>query len=483
MITRRHLLKTGLTAGLLLPAGGLALSSCSPSRGGAKVPGYEEEGVYLSGNFGPVDVETTATELAVTGTIPEELTGRYLRNGPNPLTEVDPSKHHWFIGDGMIHGIRLEGGRADWYRNRWVRTKGIVESLGESVDGRQLATGPNTNVIGHAGRTWALVESGPAPVALDYELNTIGISDGWPGYTAHPKIDPDTGELHALCYDWANLRDHVKYLVMDTSGQVAKSVDVPLGGMSMIHDMSLTKNYVVIFDLPVTVSFIALGMGSTFPFRWDEGYDARIGLLPRNGTAEDIIWSSIERQYAYHPMNAYEDEAGNVVVDICRYDRMFDVDQLGPFGDSLPRLARWTINPKSRTVSEDRVDDRPQEFPRIHPALNSKPYRFGYTLAAEGQNFPGVIKHDMQTGQTTTHAFGEGRHGGEAYFVPAQSATSEDHGYLMTIVYNEASRRSDLVILDALDMARPPLATVHLPTRVPYGFHGNWVADDEVGPA
>ena len=247
--------------------------------------------------------------------------------------------------------------------------------------------------------------------------------------------------------------------------------------MTMIHDMSLTKNYAVIYDLPVTISFMALARGATFPFRWDKGYEARVGLLPRNGEVKDIIWSPLKQQYAYHPMNAYEDESGNVVIDICRYDRMFDADALGPFGDSDPVLARWTVNPKTRTVSEQQIDDRPQEFPRCHPELNSKPYRYGYTLASEGSIFPAIYKRDMKTNDVQIFNFGEGRHGGEPYFIPAENAKAEDDGYLMSIVYSESAQRSDLVIFDAQDPARPALATVHLPARVPYGFHGNWVPD------
>jgi len=477
MIKRRTLLQAGLT----LPLASVAVSACGPARKRSDMTEFYEEGMYLSDNFAPVDVEMTARGMDVTGRIPEELYGRYLRNGPNPIGEVDASSHHWFVGDGMVHGIRLNGGNAEWYRSRWVRSQRVIEALGESAGGRNLGTGPNTNVIGHAGRTWALVESGPAPVELTYELDTVGQDAGWPGYTAHPKLDPDTGELHAICYDWANLRDHVKYLVMDADANLAKSVDIPLPGMTMIHDMSLTANYVVIYDLPVTLSFMALATGADFPFRWDEEYEPRVGLMPRNGDAGDIIWSTISRQYAFHPMNAWEDDAGNVVIDICRYDRMFDGDVLGPFGDSLPKLARWTVNPNARKVSEDTVDERAQEFPRCHPQLNSKPYRFGYSLAVAGKAFPSILKHDMKTGESWSFDFGPGRHGGEPYFVPKENAKAEDEGYLMTIVYDEKARRSDLVIADAQDLARPALATVHLPIRVPYGFHGNWISDDEVG--
>ena len=475
MVTRRALLQAGMT----LPFASGSLIGCSRQAGPVK--SYYRPEMYLENNYGPVDVETTLTELTWTGSIPTELTGRFLRNGPNPLNEVDPVSHHWFIGDGMVHGLRLENGRADWYRNRWVRSEGIVAELGEEVGNRNLSAGsPNTHVIGHAGRTWAIVESGTPPVELSYELETIGHSPKWGAFTAHPKVDRETNELHAISYDWARYRDHVKYVVMDAEANTAKVVDIPMPAMSMIHDMSITKNFVVIYDFPVTLSFMALATGSRFPFRWDPEHEARVGLMPRNGGPEEIVWSPVSQSYAYHPMNAYETEGGNVIVDICRYDRMFDGDINGPFGDSTPKLDRWEVSPTLRKVTETRVDDRDQEFPRCHPDLNGKAYRYGYTVAAEGNSFPRLFKHDMQTGDSSSFEFGPGRHGSEPYFVPKESATSEDDGYLMTYVYDEARNASELIILDALDMSRPALAQIRLPVRVPFGFHGSWIADGDL---
>ncbi len=182
-------------------------------------------------------------------------------------------------------------------------------------------------------------------------------------------------------------------------------------------------------------------------------------------------------------MNAYEDDAGNVVIDIVRYERMFDNDIMGPFGDSQPRLDRWTINPKTQTVNEEIVDARGQEFPRCHPGLNGKPYRYGYTVAVEDYSFPAIYKHDMQTGTATEFNMGPGRHSAEPIFIPKEGATAEDEGYLMTYVFDETKNATDLVILDAQDLSRPALAEVHLPVRVPYGFHGNWVPDSITAPA
>lgn len=455
---RRHLLKGGIA----LPFMPLGMTGCSGSDGA--------DNPYLKNNFASVAQETTATDLQVTGIIPADLQGRFLRNGPNPGPDVDAGSYHWFTGRGMVHGLRLNEGKAEWYRSRFVG-----------------GSNANTNVIGHSGRTIAIVESGGLPQDMSYTLDSIGDNTSiGTGYTAHPKLDPDTGELHAICYDWAALRDHVRYVVVDAEGEWADEMDIPMNGMPMIHDMSLTPNYAVVFDLPVTLSFMALGTGASFPFRWDNDHEPRVGLIPRNGEAKDIIWSPVSPNYAYHPMNAYEDPAGNVVIDICRYDRMFDQDTHGPFGDSLPHLDRWTINPNTRKVSETTVDERPQEFPRCHPALNGKPYRYGYTVAVAGPEtgygFPSIYKHDLQSGTATEFSVGPGRQSAEPVFIPREGATAEDDGYLMTYVYDSNRSTSDLLILDAQDLSRPALAQVHLPSRVPYGFHGNWVADTTVSP-
>ncbi|HEY1828499.1 MAG TPA: carotenoid oxygenase family protein, partial [Acidimicrobiales bacterium] len=305
------------------------------------------ENRYLAGNYAPVPNEVTATDLSVTGTLPEALTGRFLRNGPNPLSTPEPSKYHWFTGDGMVHGIRIRDGRAEWYRNRWVRSALVAEALGEPTRPgpvhADMDFASNTNVIGHAGRTFAIVEAGARPYELTYELDTVGPSDlggTLPGgYTAHPKRDPQSGELHAMSYfwGWGNV---VQYSVIDLDGKVRKHVDVPVGGSVSIHDMSLTERFAVIYDLPVVFDLQAAMGGSQFPYHWDREYQARVGLLDREGTADDVRWFDVSQCYVFHPMNAYDD-GDTVVLDVIRHERMFDTHQLGP-DEGPPTLERWT---------------------------------------------------------------------------------------------------------------------------------------------
>ena len=451
----------------------------------------QPQNTYSEGNLAPVSEEVTAFDLDVIGEIPASLEGRYLRNGPNPIAPTDPATSHWFVGTGMVHGVRLRGGRAEWYRNRWVRGQDVVEALGEPAVPGPVGTldfSANTSVWGFAGTTWALVEAGVVPVEIGYELETVCRNDFSgtlkTGFTAHPKLDPSSGELHAVCYAWQDLFDHVEYVVVGADGRVRKTVDVPLPGMSMIHDMSLTENYAVIYDLPVTVDLdLALSEEASFPFRWDPDYGARVGLLPREGTADEIVWCDVGLCYVFHPLNAYEDGDGRVVIDLCRYDKMFDRDKLGPAGDSRPTLDRWTVDPITRRVDEKRIDDRFHEFPQVRADRAARKHRFGYTVGVGDGLIPGAnFKIDYETGNAEFHDHGPGRGSAEAVFVPDPEGSAEDDGWLMSYVYDETIDGSELVILDARDLSRPAVARVPLPQRVPYGFHGNWVPDTAVSP-
>ena len=161
---------------------------------------------YLTGLHAPMEVELDLTELEFEGDIPTELDGRYLRIGPNPITQPDPASHHWFVGDGMAHGLRLKDGRAVWYRNRWIRSNKVSAVLGEEPKPghrNPRSDTANTNIVGIADRTFALVEAGGKPVELDFDLDTVAHNpfDGSlkNSFSAHPHFDPATGEAHAIC--------------------------------------------------------------------------------------------------------------------------------------------------------------------------------------------------------------------------------------------------------------------------------------------
>jgi carotenoid cleavage oxygenase len=443
------------------------------------------ENHWLRDNFAPVDQEVTAFDLPVTGTLPEELTGRYLRNGPNPITVPDPSTYHWFTGTGMVHGLRLAGGRAEWYRNRWVRGPDAAAELGEdpppSPYGEEVMQfSANTNVIGHAGTTLALVEAGAPPVELGYELDTVRLTD-FDGtlehpFSAHPKRDPRTGELHVVAYYWG-WGNQIRYLVVGTDGRVRHQVDVPVPGGPMVHDTAITETYAVLFDLPCTFDLDAAMAGTSLPYRWNPDYGARVGLLPRDGVADDVRWFDVEPCYVFHPLNAYDTPEGNVVLDLVRHPKMFDVDHLGP-NEGATRLDRWTIDTAAGKVIEETLDDHSQEFPRHDERILGRPHRFGYGAHfGEQAGAAHGLKHDLERGTTEVHDYGPGRQTGELVFVPRSDDAAEDDGWLLSLVYDPTTDRSDLVVLHAQDFTGDPVATVHLPQRVPFGFHGNWVPD------
>ena len=439
---------------------------------------------YLEGNFAPVQEEVTAFDLPVTGKIPDELNGRFLRNGPNPVTTEDPETYHWFTGTGMVHGLRLREGKAEWYRNRFVRSDRVTEALGlPAVEGPRhgMSDGTaNTNVIGHAGRTWAIVEAGSLPVELTDDLETICRSD-FDGtlegsFTAHPKKDPVTGELHAVTYYWE--WDHIRYVVVGTDGRVRKTVKVPVPGHPMVHDCAITETSVVLFDLPATFNLDAAMSGAPLPYRWDPDYGARVGLMPLGGEGDQVRWFDVEPCYVYHPVNAYDLPDGRVVIDVIRHPKTFATEVIGPF-EGLPTLDRWTIDPIAGKVLEERIDDRGQEFPRIDERLIGRANRYAYSASFGDDVAHGpAMKHDLVGGRTEVHEYGPGRATLEPVFVPRSDASAEDDGWVMSYVYDATTDSSDVVILDAQGFSDEPIAMIHLPQRVPFGFHGNWVSGE-----
>jgi carotenoid cleavage dioxygenase len=471
---------------------------------------------YLEGNFGPVREEWTVTDLEVTGNIPDHLDGRYLRNGPNPVVDPDPATYHWFTGTGMVHGIRLRDGLAEWYRNRWVRSSDVAEALGEEPKNGPVFAGfdfsPNTNVIGHGGRTFAIVEAGPRPYELTDELETVGPCDfdgSLPGgYTAHPLADPDSGELHAVSYffGWAN---KVQYSVLGTDGRVRRTVDIEVGGSPMMHAFSLTDHHVIVYDLPVTfdttsaastaprpvrplvsrivghrrlpervVAFMSRFAGDPgFPYRWNPDYPARVGVMPRDADGSEVRWFDVEPCYVYHPLNAYDDGDDRIVLDVARHPKMFAADHHGP-NEGPPTLDRWTVDLSAGKVIEERLDDRGQEFPRIDERLTGRRHRYGYaaavgTAASSIDGTDTLLKHDLASGRTQVRSFGPASRVGEFVFVPSGPDAGEDEGVVMGFVHDNETGRTNLTLLDAETL--DTMATVHLPARVPYGFHGNWI--------
>ncbi|MBF6556089.1 MAG: carotenoid oxygenase family protein [Acidimicrobiales bacterium] len=443
---------------------------------------------YLHGNFAPVhDERSDDHELPVTGVIPPDLNGRLLRNGPNPaVAPVDEDDYHWFSGDGMIHSISLADGKATGYRNRWVRTRALaakLETAAPKGPSEPLDGPANTHVIRHGGTTLALVESG-FPHAVSPDLSRARVHDFDGGLaspmTAHPKVDPATGELIFFGSDVFG-PPFLRYHVVDADGRLVRTEDIDIPRATMIHDFGVTSTRAVFLDLPVVFDLQLASQGRTLPYRWLPEAGARVGVMPRSGGNADLHWIGIDPVYAFHVLNCYDD-ADAVVLDVIRYDRAFDTGPGEAITSVVPALARWTVNLATNRVSEQQLDDTAVEFPRIDPAVAGLPHRYGYcTRVGDRADQPaqhGLVKYDLHRDESTRYEPGDARASGEPVFVRAADGSGEDEGWVLTIVYDATRDASDLVILDATSFAGPPVATVHLPARVPFGFHGSWVPTD-----
>jgi carotenoid cleavage dioxygenase-like enzyme len=451
-----------------------------------RVP-YNPNNRYLETIFAPTHTEHTTTQLKVTGQIPSALNGILTRIGPNPKKVDNPGNHSWFVGDGMVHGVRIQEGQAVWYRNRYVADTGQDRALEKQLGAQRGISGVvNTNIIGHGGRLWALVEAGSFPVELNPELTSVhvGLFDSTlnQGFTAHPHLDPKTGELHAICYD-ALKQNHVTYLVIDQNCQVTNKVSIPVKHGPMMHDGAMTSKSMIIFDLPVTFSGKDILKGAALPYRWNPKHPARVGVLPRHGSADDVRWFDVDPCYVFHSCNAFERDNGEIVVDVVAHPKMFGEDIYVQTGPELNQstFERWTIKPNSKKVHRQVILSENQEFPRFDERFAGQDYRHAYTISLplNGDiSLPNQLLHfDLETGETHRHSYGENQVTGEVVFVPRNPDAPENDGWLMSYVHDLNCGNSKIVILDSLNLGGEPVAEIELPVRVPMGFHGNWIAD------
>lgn len=453
---------------------------------------------FLSGNFAPVSDEIATDTLKVIGELPPELSGMFVRNGPNPQwTPI--GQYHWFDGDGMLHGVRIQDGKAT-YHNRYVRTKkwqiehevgkavwsGLLEPQQQDVPEGVSGNTGNTALVWHAGQLLALWEGG-APHAIRVpSLETIG-EYTYNGkltspFTAHPKIDPVTGEMMFFGYSFTP--PYLQYSVVSAKGELLQTVpiDIPMG--VMMHDFAIAENYTIFMDLPLTFSMERAKQGQPM-MMFERDKPSRFGIVKRYGNNTNIQWFEAPACYVFHTLNAYE-QGDEIVLIACRMNSTTvlgsDSSQPDPQGD-IPRLHRWRFNLSTGKVSEEILDDVPSEFPRVNENLLGQKTRYGYTARMVQGSLPlfdGIIKYDHNTSKSQTHEFGHGRYGGEAVFVPHPDATSEDDGWLVTFVYDSSQDISELIVVHAQDITAKPIARVLLPQRVPYGFHGTWVSEQQI---
>jgi carotenoid cleavage dioxygenase-like enzyme len=455
--------------------------------------------VMLQGNFAPWRMEGTAEDLEVVGELPRDLNGTYYRNGPNPAYEPN-GRYHWFDGDGMIHAIALRDGRAS-YRNRWVQSEGLRE---ERRAGRALYNGllninlaepmafkttANTNIVFHAGKLLALVESSLPTALAACTLETIGPYDFggklMGAMTAHPKLDPETGEM--LFFGYSPFPPHLVYHVVDRDGVLVRSEPIDVAWPSMMHDFIVTKDYVVFMLCPVVFDVMRIAEHGS-PFAWEPERGTRLGVMPRSGGNADVRWYDVDPCFVFHPMNAYV-EGDKLIADVARYEQLLFMSPQaardpGWRDKNVARLHRWEIDLRpGGGVRSTPLDDRDGEFPRVDERRVGRKHRFGYMALTGPEGNAGglpvwtsVQKYDLERGTTETRAFGPENGLSEPLFVPRRPDAAEDDGYVICLAYDHARNASDFYVMDARHLKGDPLAVVRIPHRIPYGFHGNWVA-------
>lgn len=460
-----------------------------PTTTTATTVAYDPELPYwVQGNFAPVPDEIDALSLTVDGALPPELDGLYVRNGSNPF---EGAGAHWFLGDGMVHGVRLRAGRAEWYRNRWVETpllgRGNILGGGDTGPPGGANNSSNTSAVFLADRLLSLQE-----VGFPYELSPEDLSTIAPfdfggslagAMTAHPKVDPATGLIHFFGYGF--VPPYLTYHVAAPDGRLLSSETVDVPGPTMIHDFAITDRDVVFWDLPVVFS-MELALAREMPFTWDPSYGARLGTFPLGGSAGTARWVEIEPCYVFHGTNAWRD-GDDIAMDVSRMPTMF-----APSGDTGPNaLHRWRLTGVGEPGSAgalgfdgELVADRSLDLPTLDPRHLGRAHRHAWYVSTRdesgGFQFGGIARVDARTGELDVWDPGAHESAGEALFVPAGPDAAEGEGWVLTFGYDARSDSSDLLVFEATDCAAGPIARVKLPRRVPYGFHACWVPGDRL---
>ena len=453
---------------------------------------------FLTGNFAPIRQEIEQDDLTVIGELPPDLSGMFVRNGPNP--QFPPiGEYHWFDGDGMLHGVQIQQGKAR-YCNRYIRTQGflrereanqaiwtgLLEPPQSDVPDESFKNAANTALVWHAKRFLALWEGGnPHQVALP-NLETVGActfnNQLQSAFTAHPKVDPDTGEMLFFSYSFAP--PYLQYGIVDQNGELSRTLSIDLPQGVMMHDFAITENYTVFLDLPLTFSPERMAKGE-MGLAFERDRASRFGILPRHGDPSEIRWFEAPSCFIFHVLNAYE-EGDEVVLMACRMNA-FNLVALGDndnSNDQVPYLHQWRFNLKTGKVQERNLSPFMVEFPRINEQKTGRKMRYGFAGKMSPHPMPlfeGLVKFDFENqADSEIHYLGDNRYCGEAVFAPRDGGTTEDDGWLLTLVHDENLNQSELLVVDAQQMTNEPVARVIMPQRVPYGFHATWVSQQEL---
>ncbi|KAJ4703874.1 9-cis-epoxycarotenoid-dioxygenase [Melia azedarach] len=479
-----------------------------------KLPRTADPRVQIGGNFAPVPEQPVRHSLQVTGSIPECINGVYLRNGANPLFEP-VAGHHFFDGDGMVHAVTIDNGNAS-YACRFTETQRLLQEkeLGRPVFPKAIGELHGHNGVGrlllfYARGLFGLVDhkqgTGVANAGLVYfnnrllamseddipyqvritpsgDLETVGrynFNDQLKStMIAHPKIDPVSKELFALSYDVVQ-KPYLKYFRFSPDGEKSPDVEIPLPVPTMIHDFAITENFVVIPDQQVVFKLQEMITGGS-PVIYDKNKKSRFGILAKNATdSKDIIWIESPDTFCFHLWNAWEEPESDevVVIGSCMTpaDSIFnECDESLKSVLSEIRLNLKTGKSTRRPILSE-SDQVNLEAGMVNRNKLGRKTQFAYLAIAEPwPKVSGFAKVDLSTGEVKKHFYGDRKYGGEPFFLPKDAKSeNEDDGYIIAFVHDEKTWKSELQIVNAMNLQLE--ASVKLPSRVPYGFHGTFV--------
>ena len=461
---------------------------------------------FFSGNYAALTQEHDIAALDVVGAIPPELSGTLYRVGPSPQYAPRDDNYHWFSGDGMVHAFHVDGGKVS-YSNRWARTpkwqleneagRALFGSFGNPATSDPAALGrnsgtANTSMLWHGGRLFALEES-----HQPFELDALTLaSKGHQSFgerltarcTAHPKIDPETGELHFFAYSPEGPgTPGMLYGVMDSACEITELQSFTAPYASMAHDFMVTRGHVLFPVMPLTTSVERAMRGKPL-LAWDADKRTHVGVMRRGADAGSMRWFEADACHVFHVMNAWDD-GDSIVAFVMQSDTAPGLpDSEGRPGDPhamAARLCRWTFDLASPGTGFRReyLDDLVAEFPRIDERHAGRRNRYGFYTChatarargdAESVLFDSLARFDFDTGERSIHTLPAGDVMSEPVFVPRSADAAEGDGWLLAVAWREREKRSDLLVLDACDLGAAPVAVARLPHRVPFGFHGNW---------
>ena len=461
----------------------------------------ESGNAYLGGSWRPTEAEIDEASLEVQGDLPAGLRGQFIRNGPNPMFEpIHGSGYHMFDGDGMLHSVDFEGGSAS-YRNRWIVSKGLEVEMGlgrgvypglgdlanwpdESItgDAGPVKNPANTHIIRHAGRYFALWEGG-LPTEVTADLATVGpydydgrVDGMMPAMTAHPRLDPRTGEMFSFAY--APFPPYIRYFVIDPTGTLVHKVDLDLPAPVMMHDFLITEEHAVFLDSPIVLN---IGGGEGEPVaKWMPENGARLGVMPRMGTADDIRWFEVEPGHVQHFWNAWAD-GDRIELRGARWKQVdFGYEAEGESIEVEPaRPATYWVDLAEGTAGWEHFDDMGGEMCRFNDEYNGIENRYDYMAAYTHDRvglgaFDALAAYDARTGSRQVWDFGGEREVGEPVFAPDPGGSDEGDGWVLIPAVDRGATRSELHVFEATRIEDGPMAVVRLPQWVPAGFHANW---------